>query len=106
MQVINLTPHALKVYGKPYAEFITIPPSGIVARVDTVDEPDGEIDEIPVVRTQFGAVSGLPDPKPDVVLVVSRLVLNAATDRDDLVAPGALVRDDAGRPIGCHGFSR
>lgn len=77
-----------------------------MARVDTVDVPDGDIDGIPVVRTQFGAVSGLPDSSPDVVFVVSLLVLNAATDRDDLVAPGALVRDDAGRPIGCRGFSR
>ena len=38
--------------------------------------------------------------------VLSRVVKTALPDRDDLVVPDELVRDDAGRVVGCRRLSR
>ena len=57
--------------------------------------------EVPLTRTTFGEVQGLPDPADDTLYVVSRLVISAVPDRTDLVSPDGAVRDDQGRIIGC-----
>jgi hypothetical protein len=76
----NLTPHPIVIQ---YPEgTITLPPSGVVARVATIEEPAGSMTldgiEVPVVRRRFGAVEGLPDDYgPHAPVVVSSLVLEA-----------------------------
>jgi len=110
MELTNLTPHEIVVVGHDGRHLLTLPPSGTVARVATTEEslPSLAVDdqEIPVVRPTMGDVEGLPEPQDDVIYVVSRLVAEAAPRiRRDLVCPGPLVRDDAGRPIGCRGLS-
>ena len=99
VKVVNLTPHAITdaVTGT------TFPPSGEVARVSSTSVPVGTIMGIPVVRTTFGEVTGLPASVPGTVYLVSGMVLEAAP-RWDLIAPGELVRDGAGNPKGCKGF--
>lgn len=98
VRVINLTPHSINVAG------ITIPPSGDVARVSTSSVDAGSISvdgaDIPLVRTQFGDVQGLPNQMPDTFFIVSGLVQAQFPDRTDLLAPGDLVRDDSGKVIG------
>lgn len=110
MNYINLTPHVLNIHHAT-GGVITVAPSGEVARVATLSEaqPSLGIDgvSIPVVKTTFGEVTGLPDPREGIVYIVSRLVLEAVKDaRPDVFAPGELVRDADGRPIGCKGLSR
>lgn len=103
MQIVNYTPHQITevLTGTTFA------PSGAVARVSSTRTPAGDIAGIPCFTTTFGEVQGLPTPQDGVALIVSRLVLDASKGkRSDLVAPGELVRDSAGNPVGCKGFDR
>jgi hypothetical protein len=105
----NLTPHPI-VLQHPEGT-VTLPPSGAVARVATVEEPAGIVlldgVEVPVVRRHFGAVEGLPgDYGPDRPVVVSSLVLEAlrasGADTSGVYAPDTgptAVRDAEGRIV-------
>lgn len=128
MQLVNLTQHDI-VLVLPTGEY-RIPPYGQVARVAVtrevaehlpVSEDYGQIGDggdalgeslpprqhlIPIHRTVFGAVEGLPDPRPFVQYIVSRVVAEAARDRDDLLIPDDTVRDEQGRIIGCRALAR
>ena len=118
---VNLTPHPVVVVGEECPSKVeskeelekyivaTIPPSGEVARVATSKEKIAEIDGIPVYRTRFGEVYGLPEPEPNTVYIVSILVLQAvAGKRTDVVAPdtspSGAVRDKDGRIVAVRGF--
>lgn len=105
VRIINLTPHAVTVL-REGAEPIEYPPSGAVARCATQRQVVGSLNGIPINRTEFGEVSGLPDPAPGVYYIVSTLVAQALPDRDDLLVPDDTVRDEAGRIIGCRAFAR
>jgi hypothetical protein len=100
--IVNLTPHAIIILG---AEEITFTPSGNVARVETQTENVGVIDDAPIVRTQYGQVSGLPAAEHGTYYIVSAIVRAALPARGDLLVPSGLVRDDAGRVIGCRALS-
>lgn len=104
-RIVNLTPHSLNVV-MPDGNIRVIAPSGGVARVSTQSSSDGDVDGIPVSTSVFGDLVGLPPIKDSVFLVVSRLVLEAAGKRRDLLAPGELVRDEKGAVVGCRGLSR
>ena len=103
MQFINLTSHTIN-------EIITglaIPPSGRVARVKASTIKSAEHAGVPIYSSTFGDVEGLPEPKPDVIYIVSALALNAVpTNRTDVVSPGSLQRNEHNQPIGCCGFRR
>ena len=60
---------------------------------------------VPTVRTSYGEVTGLPEPWPNVVFIVSGMVA-AAAPRADVMSPGESVRDASGRVVGCHGLRR
>ena len=77
MEFVNLTPHEIRLNdGRSF------PPSGTVARVQ---QNFFNLDQ-DICQAEFGEVEGLPEPRPDVMLIVSAMVL-AATARDDVVAP-------------------
>jgi len=100
MKIINLTPHAIVETETK----ITYPPSGLVARVSSKSKQmEFTINDAPLFRTTYGEIEDLPDEVTGTVYLVSGIVL-AATERKDLVAPGELVRDADGKPIGCKGF--
>ena len=113
MKMLNLTPHAIVLRAVDGAE-VTLPPSGVVARVQTTAEAvaglnvDGR--EWPIVQTKFGQVQCLPEPEEGTVFVVSLLVLQAATkqlERRDLLAPDTgptAIRNAAGQIIAVRGF--
>ena len=103
IKFVNLTPHEIH-------EVITntvIPSSG-VARITVVSREVDKIGDIPIYQSDYeGQIEGLPEPKEEVVYIVSALCLNAIPEwRKDVVAPGNLVRDESGNPIGCKGFRR
>jgi hypothetical protein len=87
MSIINLTPHAINV--RLNGRDITIPPSGQVARVASSSALVAEVDGIPVYRTVFGEIEGLPAPQDGIVLVTSTIVAQAAArlGRTDVVSP-------------------
>jgi len=130
-KAVNLTPHSIN-FILPYnieigqdatgtPEYVTedrtytLPPSGIIARckVDR-EEVDifilEDIDDwditIPVVKTRFGEVEGLPEPEEGTVYIVSNLVAQAVPDREDVFFPDDLVRDENGNIIGCRALGK
>ena len=103
---VNLTPHVLNVHTP--SGVVDIAPSGEVARCRVTFTPDGEVGGIPVFFATYGDVTGLPDPQEGSVFIVSGLVAAhpAVAGRTDVFAPGELVRDESGRPVGCRGLKR
>lgn len=109
--LINLTPHAVSVYGPDGV--IDIPASGQLCRVKNSQEAVGRLAGIPVYRQTFDAVEGLPEPQLGTIYIVSSLVLRALAEagepRGDVVAPGTgpqdgCVRDISGRILGVTRF--
>lgn len=107
MEMINLTPHALNLYGA--GGIRKVAPSGKLARVRTSSELLGEVDGVPIYQHQFSDVEGLPEPTDGVIYVTSSLVLKALASsgkrRADVLAPGTgpndgAVRDATGRVVG------
>jgi hypothetical protein len=102
-KLINLTPHAINLCSTLPAT--TIPSSG-VARVSVTHSEFGKASfeggSVPLVCGNYGEVTGLPDPAPDTLYIVSAMVRAALPARMDLASPARLVRDDAGTVIGCE----
>ena len=109
MRVTNLTPHEVKVVDDGNNVVATFPSSG-VARAHQYDVLVSEIKSIPVVKTEFGEVLGLPEPAEGVAYIVSRITIEAARAQgrttDDLLTTSGAVRDDQGRIVGCRAFAR
>ena len=105
MSIVNLTPHEISIV-HPDGGVTTLPPSGKVARVGSIVEPDGHFDGVPLFTTTYGGVSYLPDPQEGVIFVVSQQTCAACPGRGDLYHPASLIRNDAGQIIGCNGLSR
>lgn len=108
---LNLTPHPLYVKTMG-GEYVTIPPSGDVARVTYDRFPPEQTNigghEVSVaVAGQPRVIVGLPEPEDGVVLIVAKAVSDAApAGRGDLLSPGRLLRDEDGTVIGCDGLTR
>lgn len=103
----NFTPHTINVVLEEGTSFEF--PSVGVARVSSKEAPINTIGDIPVVKTLYGEVEGLPDPEKDTIFIVSYVVLNALRGvRDDIVAPNTspagAIRDEGGRIVGVRGF--
>lgn len=103
----NFTPHRVDVI-RPDGSVLSIDPAPCgPARVEARPEPTGIcVAGIPVMRTTYGEVRGLPAPQEGQWLIVSLLVLAACPERDDLLAPGELVRHPDGTVSGCRGLTR
>lgn len=95
----NLTPHEITICNELGEAVKVIEPTGL-ARVSATTVTIGEVDGIPLTRTEFGEIEGLPDPEPGVIFVVSALV-QARANRPDVVIPNELVRDEKGIIVGC-----
>ena len=109
MNIINLTQHTINVIlGEKEIAY----PSEGLARVKTEEKEVGKINGIPVVKTVYTTVEGLPDQQGDTVYLVSTLVLQAlkanGINRTDCLAPNtgvsSAIRDDQGRIVGVKGF--
>lgn len=103
MNIINLTPHTLNIHTGTTT--LDVDPSGTVARVAMTETELPSVGGIPVVSTSYGEVENLPAPKEGTIYVVSGMV-EAQTSRPDVYAPGPLVRNEEGRPVGCKGLKQ
>lgn len=109
MNIINLTAHTINVVN---GESNIAYPSEGLARVKTEEKEVGKINGIPIVKTAYTTVEGLPDQQENTVYLVSTLVLQAlkanGIDRADCLAPNTgvsgAIRDDQGRIVGVRGF--
>ena len=110
IEIRNLTPHTLNIFDAAGEVELTqiAPTSGEIARVSVEYVRAGELSGLPAFRASYGDVTGLPEPADGVAYIVSGLVAAApgVAGREDVFAPGELVRDAKGRPIGCKGLKR
>lgn len=108
--LVNLTPHCINVVSEDGSRLYDVPVSGTVARCSQSETHLFDLQvagiSIPVTGQSFGEVVDLPAPQPETFYIVSRLVAAACPDRNDLLVPGPLVRNDEGQPVGCRGLSR
>jgi hypothetical protein len=108
--LVNLTPHDVVVFGQNNEQVAVIPATGNEARVGVSSVQVGTVslnDEIvSIVKSTFGEVLGLPERQDGTFYIVSRMVISACPDREDLIVPDDLVRDEDGRVVGCRRFSR
>jgi hypothetical protein len=104
MKIINLTPHDIHLY-LSNGEVITYPSEGL-ARVESVPALCGTLDGIPVRRTTYAEVTGLPAPVDGVVYLTSLLVASRVPHRDDVLFPDNAVRNDQGQIIGCRAWGK
>ena len=110
----NYTPHTVTLYCDPEDAKRPMFSCGSVgvARVEESQETIALFnDYIPLRRTTFGEIVGLPEPRRNTVFIVSMVVAQAnarATQpRGDLVCPDtgkSCLRDDRGQIIGVTGF--
>lgn len=112
MEIINLTPHTIIVICEAengqiiHGEF---KPSGQVARVKAEQRVVDVIDGIPVVKTEFAEIEGLPGPEAGKIYLVSSLVAQAASGRSDVVAPDtgpSAYRDEEGKIVAVRRFQQ
>lgn len=106
MKILNLTPHEVCFVGAADdGGDIVIPPSGVVARVGQKSRPFGRVylsnGDIPVVLSEYGQVTGLPDNDGETSFVVSAMVRLAVPNRWDVYSPADFVRDANGEIVGC-----
>jgi len=93
------------------------PAGGCSLRVAQTFEPVGVLDGVALYQARYGAVEtvdnatkavlgGLPPVVEGTTYVVSGQALEAVKGmgRSDFAAPGELVRNDAGQPVGCKGL--
>lgn len=110
MTVINLTPHVINLHFKN-AEGVTVSasyaPEAIPARVSMTQTQVDEINGFPVMKTEYGQVTGLPEPMLGVYYIVSMVVKAACPDRTDLLCPdsGRAKRDESGNIVSVPGFT-
>ena len=104
-KIINLTPHAVNIVDKEGKIIKIFEPAGIVARCTQSTKIVGNIEDIPISQSVFGEVIDLPSQEKNTFFIVSRLVLSACKDRDDLLVPNELVRDENGNIIGCKSLA-
>jgi hypothetical protein len=119
MTIVNLTPHDITILDEDKQIVLVVPRSMKVARLLSerkLSHTDNGLNfyvskyGIPYLvkinenGEEIGTVQ-FPKPKEGAVYIVSA-IFRSAVPRSDLWAPGELVRDEAGRPIGCIGLSQ
>lgn len=104
MNIVNMTPHVLNLIAAN-GSIVDIQPSGTLARVASNSAVVATINGINVTASTWGEVTGLPAAQEGTILIVSRMVKDRVANRDDVMVPGAPVRDAEGKIIGANGLS-
>ena len=105
MNIINCTPHPINLISQNGDE-ISLPKGEVVPRLTQSTKQVDTINGISITETTFGETQDLPDYQEGTVLIVSRMILEANKDRNDLLVPNELVRDVGGNIIGCKSLAR
>ena len=111
MKFINLTPHTLNIQ-RIDGSMLILPPSGVQCRVEVTRVETRVIMGVQISRPIFGEIENSP-PRGDAnangdLFIVSgqcRTALMESGRYGDVFSPGDLLRDGAGRPIGCIGLA-
>lgn len=98
--IINLTPHEINII-----DLEPIPSSGSV-RVTESSHIVDTVNGIDIIVKKYGIVEGIPDPVEDVMFVVSAMVAQQLTHRDDILMIGDTIRNEKGQIIGAKNFAK
>ena len=104
MNIKNLTPHPIAIELAD-GQRVTFAPAGAPARVSTSQEEVGQVAGIPLRRTAWGEVQGLPAPEEGTIYIVSALVADRAR-RPDVVSPdtGPTAIREGGQVVAVRAF--
>ena len=108
MKLKNFTPHNVVIVINETTK-IVIPSDGIARVTETkTATPSIDVDGVIIetFKSSFGEVENLPPQEEGVMVIVSAMAADAAKDRNDLLVPGELVRDNDGNIIGCKSLRR
>lgn len=115
---VNLTPHQIKIHSSNGSVVMAVDPSGKSLRVSSSSQLVSISENVEFYSVEYGklelvdnsdksVIPGLPAAGND-VFIVSGQCLEAIKqkhpERRDFVAPGELVRDSNGQPVGCKGL--
>lgn len=109
MKLVNLTGHPLRMGDSQ----VLLPADGL-ARITTRQEETGEVvyfesvegsvgTEIPIVNIYHVGIQGLPAAEDGTLLICSSLVAEFM-QREDVVAPGRVRRNEKGYVTAAHAF--
>jgi len=104
---VNLNHHDLRILTQN-GDLVTIPTSGVIARVDYTDHQVEPLNGISVVEPQYGQIIGLPDPRDNTYYIVSSKVRAALgnTARPDVLCAHNIEKDKKGTPKYARGLRR
>lgn len=106
MNFINCTPHPINLLDVADNLVMALPKGDVIPRLAQSTKIVDVVSGVSITETQFGATQDLPEPNGENLYIVSRLVLSANPNRNDLVVPNELVRDENGNIIGCKSLAR
>ncbi len=105
-QLINLTPHAVRILGDDNEIIAEIPPSGQVIRLEEEAIAVWEVNGIQVVDKRLKTEGTKLPPESKGTMYIVPLAVAQSIKRRDLLVPDSLVRDSEGKVIGCRRFAR
>lgn len=109
MKLINLTPHAVQIFATDSSVLI-LPACHTPARLNEHAELIKLIDvhdmEIRISGVEYTHAYNLPDKVENTSYVVSQMVAQAYPERDDLLFPYDIIRNEDGTIFGCKSLAR
>lgn len=109
INVVNCTPHDVNLITSS-GNIVVFERSGIIPRLSEQQQKINSVTvngiEINIVKKSFLEPEGLPGPQENTIFIVSALVAGACKNRDDLVIPNDIVRDETGRIVGCKNLAK
>lgn len=109
MKFVNLTPHALRIRRNKTNTATEVDPTDRVlqpaampARISSKTVNMGDIDGVPLVKTELGEIENLPEPQEGVIYIASMLVVQKAASmgRTDVLGPNTSPNEDLRYPKG------
>ena len=101
-KMINMTPHPVNIVDENKSVIKVILPSGNLIRLSSSTKDSGfSVDDVKITKTIFGNPQGLPEENLGTYYIVSQIVKSAFPNRQDLLVPAEMIRDDQGNIIGC-----
>jgi hypothetical protein len=109
MKLINLTPHAVQIFGTD-SSVLVLPACHSPARLSEHAMLFKLIKihdmEIRISGVEYTSVYNLPDKLEDTLYVVSQMVAQASPERDDLLFPYDVIRNEDGTIFGCKSLAK